>query len=175
MSDPADAGPDERYAIRRAEIGDIPEIAALRLAFARIVKTESAGALPATAARDLESRIARRMACGSSLFFVAAGRGGIFGAGEISLDRRSRDARSARAAEILNLHVASGRRRRGIGSALLRAMIDECAARGMKRIVLQPTEDGRTIYARAGFAHARGGKMELDLAPSGQQAASRED
>ncbi len=165
------------YAIRRAAAADAPAIAALRLEFARIVKNSGAGpsgAAAARLARDLESRIVRRMASGASVFLIAEP-GDIAGAGEISFREASRGAESAggargdacggtpKRAEILNIHILPEFRRIGIGTAILRAMIAECAARGVKKIVLQPTEDGRTIYARAGFTAARAGTMALYL------------
>jgi ribosomal protein S18 acetylase RimI-like enzyme len=54
--------------------------------------------------------------------------------------------------------VATAARRRGIGEALLRAVIDEARARGLRRIVLEvleQNEPARRLYERLGFEHVR--------------------
>ena len=58
-----------------------------------------------------------------------------------------------------NMFVRDDLRNRGIGSALLAAVVDEAAARGYARLVLSPTERAVPFYARAGFidADARAG------------------
>ena len=56
--------------------------------------------------------------------------------------------------EILSLGVLPDCRRRGIGWALLRAVIDEAARRELPSIVLEVADDNaaaRGLYARAGF------------------------
>jgi ribosomal-protein-alanine N-acetyltransferase len=58
-------------------------------------------------------------------------------------------------AEILNLGVAQARRRRGDGRALLKAALDEFAARGVSRVFLEVRESneaGIAFYTKHGFA-----------------------
>lgn len=58
-------------------------------------------------------------------------------------------------AEILNLGVARGRRRRGDGRALLKAAMDEWLLRGVSRVFLEARESneaGIASYTRHGFA-----------------------
>jgi GNAT superfamily N-acetyltransferase len=53
-----------------------------------------------------------------------------------------------------NMFVRENLRNRGIGSALLAAIIGEAAARGYARLVLSPTERAVPFYRRAGFVDA---------------------
>jgi GNAT superfamily N-acetyltransferase len=53
-----------------------------------------------------------------------------------------------------NMFVREDLRSRGIGSALLAAVIEESEARGYARLVLSPTERAVTLYRRAGFVDA---------------------
>lgn len=53
-----------------------------------------------------------------------------------------------------NMFVREELRNRGIGSALLEAIIAESDARGYARLVLSPTERAVSFYARAGFVDA---------------------
>ena len=52
---------------------------------------------------------------------------------------------------VLNVYVESTWRRRGVADALMRALLQGLAARGIRRIVLHASEDGRRLYERLGF------------------------
>jgi ribosomal protein S18 acetylase RimI-like enzyme len=52
---------------------------------------------------------------------------------------------------ILNVYVEPAWRRRGVADALMRAVLDTLAARGIHRIVLHASDDGRRLYERLGF------------------------
>jgi ribosomal protein S18 acetylase RimI-like enzyme len=53
---------------------------------------------------------------------------------------------------VLNVYVEPAWRRRGVAEALMRALLDDLAARGIRRIVLHASADGRRLYERLGFA-----------------------
>jgi ribosomal protein S18 acetylase RimI-like enzyme len=52
---------------------------------------------------------------------------------------------------VLNVYVEPAWRRRGVGEALMRTLLDGLAARGIRRIVLHASENGRRLYERLGF------------------------
>jgi ribosomal protein S18 acetylase RimI-like enzyme len=52
---------------------------------------------------------------------------------------------------VLNVYVEAAWRRRGVGEALLRAILDALAVRGIRRVVLHASPDGRRLYERLGF------------------------
>jgi GNAT superfamily N-acetyltransferase len=52
---------------------------------------------------------------------------------------------------VLNVYVESGWRRQGVAEALMRAAMDALDARGIRRIVLHASADGRRLYERLGF------------------------
>jgi GNAT superfamily N-acetyltransferase len=62
-----------------------------------------------------------------------------------------------------NMFVRADRRNRGIGSALIRAVIDAAAQRRYVRLVLSPTARSVSFYRRAGFVAADGEAGELLL------------
>lgn len=70
--------------------------------------------------------------------------------------------RSGREGYIVNMYVSPSHRRTGIG----RALLDQCLAAAhelaLRRLLLYATDDGRPLYASAGFAH-NPGWMELAL------------
>ena len=52
---------------------------------------------------------------------------------------------------VSNLFVREEARGRGVGTALLRAIVAEADARGYARLVLSPSERAVALYLRAGF------------------------
>jgi ribosomal protein S18 acetylase RimI-like enzyme len=52
---------------------------------------------------------------------------------------------------VLNVYVEPAWRRRGAAEALMRAVLDALAQRGIRRIVLHASDDGRRLYERLGF------------------------
>src|SRR5262245_6396566 len=52
---------------------------------------------------------------------------------------------------VLNVYVEPGWRRRGVAEALMREVMDALAERGIRRVVLHASVDGRRLYERLGF------------------------
>jgi ribosomal protein S18 acetylase RimI-like enzyme len=52
---------------------------------------------------------------------------------------------------VLSVYVEPAWRRHGVGEALMRALLDALAARGIHRIVLHASPDGQRLYERLGF------------------------
>ena len=52
---------------------------------------------------------------------------------------------------ILNVYVEPAWRRHGVGQALMRALLAALAERGIRRVVLHASEQGRALYERLGF------------------------
>jgi len=52
---------------------------------------------------------------------------------------------------ILNVYVEPEWRRRGVGKALMRAVLAALAERSIRRVVLHASHDGRRLYERLGF------------------------
>jgi GNAT superfamily N-acetyltransferase len=63
---------------------------------------------------------------------------------------------------IVNMYVDRAHRQRGVGGALLGECLNEAADLGLRRLLLYATEDGRSLYSRAGFA-TNPSWMELPL------------
>ncbi|AGX02644.1 MULTISPECIES: GNAT family N-acetyltransferase [Bacillus] len=63
-------------------------------------------------------------------------------------------------AYILNMYTLPEFRGLGIGKRLLQECLDECRARGVKRVWLHASQDGEPLYRKAGFT---GNKGELEL------------
>lgn len=54
-------------------------------------------------------------------------------------------------AEIAGVYVVPEMRRQGYATELVREVLHAASSRGVRKIILSPTEVGRSIYERAGF------------------------
>ena len=62
---------------------------------------------------------------------------------------------------VVNVYVRRDWRRRGVADALMRSLLDALGARGVRRIVLHASAEGRRLYERLGFVQTN----EMRLAP----------
>ena len=65
---------------------------------------------------------------------------------------------------VLNVYVEPEWRRRGIGEALMQTLLTTLANRGINRIVLHASPDGRNLYERLGFVQTN--EVRFEPSPS---------
>jgi len=64
---------------------------------------------------------------------------------------------------IVSMWTEPAHRRRGLGTRVLDAMLAWCRARGIRRLMLHASSDGRPLYAGRGFKATN--EMRLELTP----------
>jgi ribosomal protein S18 acetylase RimI-like enzyme len=158
------------FVVRQADAADIPHLAHHRVAMFRDMGT-LASALAEPLARATVSFLRDAMPRGEYLGWVAydaATPRSIVGGAGVQLRTilpRPRaggdDLELGPEAIILNVYVELEWRRRGVAEAMMRAVLDSLAARGIQRIVLHASDDGRRLYERLGFVPTN----EMLLAP----------
>lgn len=148
------------FRVRQAVASDIP-----LLAYHRAAMFRDMGKLPAGQEQPLErataSYLSEALPRGEYLAWIAESNGApaerIGGAGVQLRTIMPRPRLGAPGIEpgpeaiVLNVYVESGWRRRGVAEALMRTVIETLAARGIGRIVLHPSDEGRPLYERLGF------------------------
>jgi ribosomal protein S18 acetylase RimI-like enzyme len=148
------------FDIRQATDGDIPSLARHRTAMFRDM-----GKLSASQAAPLEDATAAylrgAMPRGEYLGWVAEDEGApprIIGGAGVQLRTilpRPTEGRTelelGPEAIVLNVYVEPAWRRRGVAAALMRTMLEHLAGRGIHRIVLHASPEGRRLYERLGF------------------------
>ena len=151
----------EPFSVRQAHTGDVAHLAHHRAAM-----FHDMGQLPPPLQRPLEQAttayLREALPRGEYLAWVAedaAAPGTIVGGAGVQLRSilpRPRpgtgDLELGPEAIVLNVYVEAGWRRRGVAGALMRTLLDALAARGITRIVLHASQDGRRLYERLGFA-----------------------
>jgi ribosomal protein S18 acetylase RimI-like enzyme len=150
------------FAVRRAAAADIPMLACHRAAMFRDMGKLAPpleDVLREKTARYLDDALPR----GEYLAWLAedsAVRPAVIGGAGVQLrpilprppEDGAGDVVLGPEAIVLNVYVEPAWRRRGVARALMRALLDDLAARGIRRIVLHASVDGRRLYERLGFA-----------------------
>jgi GNAT superfamily N-acetyltransferase len=151
--------------VRLTGPADIPTIAALRAQWTGAV-----------ADREFERHVAAWIAAEGDRRLIWIASLGDEPAGLASLLEYHRmprpDRLDSRWGYVGNMFVREDLRNRGIGAALLGAIIGESDARGYTRLVLSPTERAASFYRRAGFvdADAAAGNDRMMVRAAGAQS-----
>ena len=144
--------------VRRARGPDIGSIVDLRIAFERV--TRDSGSFDEALRRaEIAALLGPDLAAGRLLCWLAETGGRAVAQAALRLPGRSC---AGGEGEILNVYTEPAFRRQGIGAALAAMAFAEARSLGLASLRLQPTEDSRRIYERAGFRWAKG-RMFLAL------------
>jgi ribosomal protein S18 acetylase RimI-like enzyme len=151
------AGLDARGMVRRADTSHVPVIARHRVAMFRDMgklAPDGEDALFHATRAYLGDALPR----GEYLAWIAEAGGEVVGGAGVQLRAilpRPREGQDGLElgpeAIVLNVYVEPAWRRRGIADALMQALLDDLAARGLRRIVLHASDAGRRLYERLGF------------------------
>jgi len=138
--------------VRRATAADTPALARLRYEF-RADLADAAEPETTFVAR-CAPWMAERLANGTWTAWVADNGGEVIGTAWLHLVEKVPNpvAEPEQHGYITNCYVQQEHRGSGSGTALLRAALAECDARGCDAVILWPTPKSRTLYQRYGFA-----------------------
>lgn len=146
------------FTVRQAVVADIPLLAHHRAAMFRDMRKLVSDQQPVLE-RETAAYLAAALPRGDYLAWVAqdAAAAIIGGAGaqlRPLLPRPRADSDHLELgpeAIVLNVYVEPNWRRRGVAEALMRALLNALDARGIRRVVLHASQEGRRLYQRLGF------------------------
>jgi GNAT superfamily N-acetyltransferase len=157
--------PSPRLVVRRAVRSDLPVIVDLRLAFDRELL---GGDLPPDRVGPHRSQVADYLAThvesDGYRLFVAEESGRIVGMGGLVVVDRPPHPRSRRSGEgfIVNVYSLPRWRGRGVGRAIMDALVAEGRRLRLRRVYLRTSDEGRSLYESMGFRDP-GNYLSLDL------------
>jgi GNAT superfamily N-acetyltransferase len=152
------------FTVRRATASDIPALVELRIAFDRELAGEGPIELTGEHRALTDEYLRSHVPDGRFRVWVADAAGDLVGmAGLVVIDRPPHP-RSRRTPEamIFNVMTVAAWRGRGVGRAVMEAVIADGRALGCRRLVLRTSDDGSHLYAGLGFTDP-GIWRQLDL------------
>jgi GNAT superfamily N-acetyltransferase len=142
--------------LRRAAEPDADSLADLRIEFMKIVK--NGGLEDEEGWREgLRGYFGRAIRTGRIIAWLCLDGSRVVGTTALRLDRMRRGRAPAGSLEgcVMSVYTVSSHRRRGVARALLGLALEEARRRGLRRLVLHPTEDGESLYETLGFRRFR--------------------
>jgi GNAT superfamily N-acetyltransferase len=152
---------ENRATIRRATESDIPTLVEHRVALRLEAHDRNADSVRAF---RTETTVAytELIAAGELLGWIAEGNGAVIGSVCAFIRRTLPNIDGPpREARVQSMYIVPDRRRGGIGTALVRALLAEMHARSVRRVYLRPSKSGREFYPAFGFEPSE--EMELYL------------
>lgn len=157
--------PRSRIHVRPATRADLPILLELRLAFDRELL---GGDLPPERVGPHRSQVADYLAThidgDTYRVWVAVEADHVVAMGGLVVVDRPPHPRSRRTGEgfIVNVYTLPRWRGRGVGRAVMDALVGEARALRLRRVYLRTSDDGRPLYEAMGF-HDPGNYLSLDL------------
>jgi len=150
------------YRIRLATLDDVDELVRLRLDFLAEVGNLKAGDDGGELGAAMGEYMARKMPSGAFLAWVAESGGAIVATSGVTIFERPPNGANPSGLEayLSNMYTLPDWRGRGLGTALVATIVAHLKATRVRRVWLHATEQGRPVYAKAGFVHSES-DMEL--------------
>jgi GNAT superfamily N-acetyltransferase len=141
------------YKIRLATLDDVDALVSLRLVFLEEVGSVRSGDDCGELGAAIRDYLVRKMPTGEFLAWVAEGEDGIVGTSGVTLFERPPNGANVAGIEayLSNMYTVPNRRGKGIGTALVEAVVAHLKETRARRIWLHATEEGRPLYEKAGF------------------------
>lgn len=141
------------YRIRLATLDDVDEMISLRLVFLKEVGSLSGGVDCDELEEAIRRYLVRKMPAGEFIAWVAESEGEVVGTSGLTFFERPPNGANMAGIEayLSNMYTVPGWRGKGVGTALVKAIIDHLKGTQVRRIWLHATEQGRPIYEKAGF------------------------
>jgi GNAT superfamily N-acetyltransferase len=150
------------YKIRLATLDDVETLVSLRLVFLKEVGSLSSEVDCRELGEAIRHYFVRKMPTGEFLAWVAESEGRIVATSGLTLFERPPNGANIAGLEayLSNMYTVPDWRGRGVGTALVTAVIDHVKGTRARRIWLHATEQGRPVYEKAGFVVS---KTDMEL------------
>jgi GNAT superfamily N-acetyltransferase len=151
------------YQIRLATPDDVDELVRLRLDFLEEVGNLKAGVDGGELGAAMREYLLRKMPGGEFMAWVAEAGGAVVATSGVTLFERPPNGANLAGLEayLSNMYTLPAWRGRGVGTALVETIVAHLKRTRVRRIWLHSTEQGRPVYAKAGFVPS---ETDMELA-----------
>ena len=141
------------YEIHLATLDDVDELVRLRLDFLQEVGSLKDGVDVGELGAAMRDYFVRKLPSGEFLVWVAESEGEIVATSGVTIFERPPNGGNVAGLEayLSNMYTLPSWRGKGIGTALIATVVAHLKATHVRRIWLHATDEGRPVYARAGF------------------------
>ncbi len=151
------------YEIRLATLDDVDELVRLRLEFLEEVGSVKDDVDVGELGAAMRDYLVRKMPSGGFMAWVAEDEGAIVATSGVTIFERPPNGANIAGLEayLSNMYTLPAWRGRGVGTALVTTIVAHLKATRVRRIWLHATEQGRPVYAKAGFVPS---ETDMELA-----------
>lgn len=157
---------EKKTVYRRATLDDVPVLVDYRVRFLNELLNHPEDEETEIVRKSLLEYFAKAIPSGSLVAWVAEHDGKIVATSGMVVWQKPAiygGVESGKLGYLLNFYTIPEERRRGIGTRLLNELIREARWLGLKYLHLHASDDGISIYRRAGFAEPEQPELELRL------------
>lgn len=151
---------------RRATLDDVPVLVDCRIRFLNELFNHSEDDETEVVRKSLLEYFSKAIPSGDFVAWVAESYGRIVATSGMVVWQKPaiyRGVESGKLGYLLNFYTVPEERRKGIGTRLVSEMIKEARLLGLKYLHLHASEDGMSIYRKAGFQEPEQPELELRL------------
>lgn len=156
----------EKISYRMANIDDVEALVSYRIRFLNELYNHPEDDETETLRKSLREYFSRAIPSNDFVAWLAEYNGKVIGTSGMVIWRRPANyggLESGRLGYILNLYTLPEARKKGICTRLLNELIKEAKLLGLKYLHLHATEDGISIYRKAGFVEPDQIELKLKL------------
>lgn len=156
----------KRIKYRRATVADVEVLVDYRIRFLNELYNHPNDAETDVVRRSLRKYFAEALAADVFVAWLTECNGRVIGTSGMvvwEFPARYGGTESGRAGCILNMYTVPEARRKGVCTQLLKRLIDEARAKGLKYLHLHASKDGIRIYRKAGFVEPDQAELGLRL------------
>lgn len=156
----------EKIVYRRARIDDVPNLVEYRIRFLNEQYNHPEDGVTKILRKSLLGYFTKAIPSNDFIAWVAEYNGKMIATSGMvvwPIPARYGGVESGKLGYLLNFYTILEARRRGIGTRLLDELIEEAKLLGLKYLHLHASEDGISIYRKAGFVEPRMPELVLKL------------
>jgi len=157
---------NQKTSYRRAGVKDVETLVECRVRFLNELCDHPDDENAESLKKTLREYFSKAIPSGEFIAWLAEYEGKVVGTGGMvvwELPARYGGLESGKAGYVLNMYTVPEARRKGVCTRLLNELLEEARSMGLKYLHLHASEDGKSIYKKAGFVEPEQTELKLNM------------